>query len=154
MTPDDWELTGQGPCGLTLTAGGDPTMWSAQARVDQLPSAWKYAVGTDVCTVQIEGRDSTFTWSADALPALAAHGEGQLTMPTMNLQLQASISKLGGWIYGDHESLTAKLSLREGLGWELAQPGVAHPGGCRDRRQPGNQLSVQRLGARPGHVGS
>ncbi|MGB1943727.1 MAG: hypothetical protein ACPHSC_07530, partial [Flavobacteriales bacterium] len=127
VTPDAWELTGQGPCGLTLTAGGDPTMWSAQARVDQLPSAWEDAVGTDVCTVQIEGRDSAFTWSADALPALAAHGEGQLTMPTMNLQLQASISTLGGWIHEDHESLTAKLALHKALDWELAQPGVAHP---------------------------
>ena len=127
LTPDAWELTGQGPCGLTLTAGGVATHWSAQARVDQFPSAWEDAVGTDVCTVQIEGRDSTFTWSADALPALAAHGEGHLTMPTMNLQLQASISTLGVWLHGDHESLTAKLSLHKALDWELAQPGVAHP---------------------------
>ena len=127
VTPDAWELSGQGPCGLTLTAGGVGTHWSAQARVDQLPKTWEDAVGTNMCNVNVEGRDSTFTWSADALPMLAARGEGHLTMPAMRLQLQASISTLGGWLHGPHESLTAKFSLHEALDWELGQPGVTHP---------------------------
>ena len=127
VTPEAWELSGQGPCGLTLTAGGVATDWSAQARVDQLPPAWEDAVGTNMCNVNVEGRDSLFTWSANALPALAAKGEGHLTMPAMRLQLQASISTLGGWLNGPHESLTAEFSLHEALDWELAQPGIEHP---------------------------
>ena len=127
VTPDAWELSGLGPCGLTLTADGVDTEWSAQARVDQLPPAWEDAAGTNMCHVKVEGRDSTFTWSAEALPALAAEGEGHWTRSAMRLQFQASISTLGGWLNGPHESLTAKLALHEALDWELAQPGIEHP---------------------------
>ena len=127
MTPDSWELAGQGPCGLTLEAGGHGSAWSAQAHVNQLPPAWKDMAGVDACSVKIEGQDSTFTWFADALPALATAGEGQLTWPSMHLELRASISTLGRIVQDPQEALTAALSWDNVLNWELAQPGAMHP---------------------------
>lgn len=127
MTPDSWELAGQGPCGLTLEAGGNFSAWSAQARADQLPSVWKDVAGVDACALKIEGQDSTFTWFADALPALATTGKGHVFWPSMHLELQASISTLGRFVQGPQESLTAALSWDNVLDWELAQPGAMHP---------------------------
>ena len=83
--------------------------------------------GVDVCSVKIEGQDSTFTWSADALPALATTGEGHVTWPSMHLELQMSISTLGRFVQHPQEALTATLSWGDALDWELAQPGALHP---------------------------
>ena len=127
MTPDSWELAGQGPCGLTLEAGGSVSAWSAQAHVNQLPPDWKDMAGIDMCSVNIEGQDSTFTWSADALPALATTGEGHVNWPSMHLELKASISTLGRFVQHPQEALTAALSWGDALDWELAQPRALHP---------------------------
>ena len=127
VTADSWGISGQGPCGLTLEAGGSVASWSGQARVNQLPHAWTDAAGAEEWVVTVEGRDSTFEWTANALPALEAKGAGSLIWPSMHLQLQASISTLGRLVQQPQESLTAALSWHDALDWELAQPGALQP---------------------------
>ena len=126
-TSESWQLVGQGPCGLTLEAQGTSTTWSAQAQMNQLPPPWREATGTDKWNVTAEGRDSTFLWSAEALPALSAQGEGHLNLRSRHAQLQGSISTLGRFVQGPNETLTASISLKNVLNWELGQPEALHP---------------------------